>query len=322
MREVPAVEEPHEVQADEEHERVWERVAAVDIAKASGVVCTRLPDEDRPGRRKAHLRAVQATAKAVTGPGDCLRARQVQVVTLEPASDYRRAWFAAPEAAGLKVQLVSARPVKNAPGRARTGKKDAAWLARLTEKGLLQPSFVPPCEIRRLRELTRLRAGLAHGKSRYRARPGKLLERALVKVSAVLPALDTGTARAMTGALIAGQRDPKALADLAVGEARAERAGLAAALDGRREDHHSVQARILLDDTGALNRQTGQLTAQVSELISQIPAAWGTGADGAAGPRAGASPDSPVLPAAARPARSPAAGSSPPRRSSPGPARA
>lgn len=83
-----------------------------------------------------------------------------------------------------------------------------------------------------------------HDKSRYRARLEKLLERALIKISVVLPALDTDTARAMTGALIAGQRNPKALADLAIGKARARRAELAAALDGRREDHHSVQARI------------------------------------------------------------------------------
>jgi transposase len=196
------VEEPQEVQADEGHERIWERVAAIDIAKASGVVCTRLPDENRPGRRKTHLRTVQAMPKEIIELGGYLRARQVQVVTLEPASDYWRIWFVILEAAGLKVQLVSARSVKNAPGRAKTGKKDAVWLAKLTGKGMLQPSFIPPYEIRRLRELTRLRASLVHGKSRYRARMEKLLERALIKISAVLSALDTGTARAMIEALM------------------------------------------------------------------------------------------------------------------------
>jgi transposase len=112
------VEEPQEVPADEEHERVWERVAAVDIAKASGVVCTRVPDEDRPGRRKTHVWTVQATPKAVIELGDYLRARQVQVVTLESTSDYWRIWLVVLEAAGLRVQLVNARAVKNAPGRA------------------------------------------------------------------------------------------------------------------------------------------------------------------------------------------------------------
>ena len=87
------MEEPQEVLADEEHERVWDRVAAVDIAKASGVVCTRLPDEDRPGRRKTHVWTVQATTGAIIELGDYLRARQVQVVTMESTSDYWRIWL-------------------------------------------------------------------------------------------------------------------------------------------------------------------------------------------------------------------------------------
>ena len=82
------------------------------------------------------------------------------------------------------------------------------WLAKLTEKGLLQPSFVPPYEIRRLRELTRLRADLVRDKSRYWARLEKLLERAHIKISAVLSTLDTDSARAMIEALIAGSATP------------------------------------------------------------------------------------------------------------------
>jgi transposase len=294
------VEEPQQVQADEEYERVWERVAAIDVAKASGVACTRVPDEDRPGRRKTHVWTVTATVPAITELADHLRCHQIQVVTLESTSDYWRIWWVVLEAAGLKVQLVNARSVKNVPGRAKTDKKDAVWLAKLTERGLLQPSFVPPYDIRRLRELTRLRADLVHDKSRYWARLEKLLERALIKISAVLSTLDTDTARAMIEALIAGQRDPATLAELAIGKARAKRAELAAALDGRWEDHHSVQARILLDNIAALNRQIDQLTALISELISQIPAAQGIDADGSTGPEAGYGPGAPVLPAVAR----------------------
>jgi transposase len=294
------VEEPQEVAADEEHERVYERVAAIDIAKASGVVCTRVPDEDRPGRRKTHVWTVDATMSAVTELGDHLRARQIEVITLESTSDYWRIWHAMLEAAGLTVQLVNARTVKNVPGRAKTDKKDAVWLAKLTEKGLLQASFVPEYDIRRLRELTRLRADLVHDKSRYWGRMEKLLERALIKISAVLSTLDTDTARAMIEALIAGQRNPEILAELALGRARARRAELAAALEGRWEDHHSVQARILLDNIAALNRQAGQLTDLITDLISQIPAAQGVDADGSTGPDAGYGPGAPVLPAVAR----------------------
>jgi transposase len=293
------VEQPQEV-ADEDYERVWDRVAAVDVAKASGVVCTRVPDEDRPGRRKMHVWSVKATMGAVTELGDHLRCEGIEVVTLESTSDYWRIWHAVLEAAGLRVHLVNARSVRNVPGRAKTDKKDAVWLAKLTERGMLQPSFVPPYDIRRLREYTRLRADLVHDRTRCWARLEKLLERALIKVSSVASTLDTQSVRAMLEALIAGQRNPKVLADLAVGRMRAKRKELAEALDGRFEDHHGELARILLDQIDALTRQVSTLEEKISELIAQIPAAQGVDGDGTTGPDAGRGPDAAVLPAVAR----------------------
>jgi transposase len=204
------------------------------------------------------------------------------------------------EAAGLKVQLVNARSVKNVPGRAKTDKKDAVWLAKLTERGMLRPSFVPPPEIRRLREFTRLRADLVHERTRHWARLEKLLERALIKISAVASTLDTDSCRAMIEALIAGQRNPKAIADLAKGRLRPKRAALAEALEGRFEPHHGELARILLDQIDALTEKIDQLSDRVTELIEQIPAAQGVDADGATGPGAGTGPGAPVLPAVAR----------------------
>jgi transposase len=204
------------------------------------------------------------------------------------------------EAAGLKVQLVNARSVKNVPGRAKTDKKDAVWLAKLTERGMLQPSFVPPYDIRRLRDYTRLRADLVHDRSRHWQRLEKLLERALIKVSSVASTLDTQSVRAMLEALIAGQRNPKALADLAIGKMRAKRGELTEALNGKFEDHHAELARMILDQIDALTRQIDQLSARASELIAQIPAAWGVDADGATGPQAGRGQDAAVLPAVAR----------------------
>jgi transposase len=293
------MEQPREIQ-DEEHERVWERVAAVDVAKGSGVVCTRVPDEDRPGRRRTHVWTVPARTGAVTELGDYLRARQIQLVTLESTSDYWRIWFVILEAAGLKVQLVNARHAKNVPGRAKTDKKDAVWLAKLTERGLLRPSFVPPPEIRRLREFTRLRADLVHERTRHWARMEKLLERAQVKISDVASDLQLKSVRAMLEALIAGERNPKILADLAKGPLRRKRAGLIEALTGKFEDHHGELARILLDQIDALTAQIGQLDTRIGELIAAIPAAWGVDADGTTGPAAGTSPGAVILPAVAR----------------------
>jgi transposase len=204
------------------------------------------------------------------------------------------------EAAGLKVQLVNARAVKNVPGRAKTDKKDAVWLAKLTERGMLQPSFVPPHDIRRLRDYTRLRADLVHDRARCWARLEKLLERALIKISSVASTLDTQSVRAILEAMIAGQRNPKVLADLAIGKMRAKKKELAEALDGKFEDHHAELARMLLDQIDALTAQIDQLSARAGELIAEIPAAWGVDADGTTGPDSGREPDAAVLPAVAR----------------------
>jgi transposase len=293
------MEQPQEVE-DEEHERVYQRVAAIDVAKSFGVVCTRVPGDEPGGRRRVLVWSVPALMGAVTELGDHLRCEGIEVVTLESTGEYWRIWHVVLEAAGLKVQLVNARSVRNVPGRAKTDKKDAVWLAKLTERGMLQPSFVPPYDIRRLREYTRLRADLVHDRTRYWARLEKLLERALVKVSSVASTLDTQSVRAMIEALIAGERNPKVLAGLAVGRMRAKLKELAEALDGRFEDHHGEMARILLDQAGALTAQVAALDEKISALIAQIPAAWGVDADGTTGPGAGRGPGAAVLPAVAR----------------------
>jgi len=86
------VEQPQEVE-DEEYERVWDRVAAVDVAKASGVVCTRVPGDGPSGRRSMHVWTVKATMSAVTELGDHLRCQGIEVVTIESTSDYWRVWY-------------------------------------------------------------------------------------------------------------------------------------------------------------------------------------------------------------------------------------
>jgi transposase len=119
-------------------------------------------------------------------------------------------------------------------------------------------------------------------------------------VTSVASAIDTMSCRDMIEALIAGERSPRALADLARGKMRAKRKALTEALDGRFEDHHAVEARILLRHVDYLTRDIEDLTARASELITQVPAAWGIDADGTTGPGAGQEPDAIALPAVAR----------------------
>jgi transposase len=269
---------PEEI-PDAEHELVIERVAAIDVAKAFGKVCVRTP---RERRRVSKVWDVEATTGAVSELAAQLAEVGVEKVTIESTSDYWRIWYYLLEAAGLDVQLVNARDVKNVPGRPKTDKLDAVWLAKLTEKGLLRPSFVPPAPIRQLRDYTRLRVDLTRERSRYWQRLEKLLEDALIKLSSVASTLNTLSVRDMIEALIAGERDPRRLADLARGRMTVKRPALIKALDGRFDDHHAELARMLLDQIDTLNAQIATLTTRIDELL--VAAGPGEDDDGGAHP--------------------------------------
>ena len=285
---------------DQEQERVFERVAAVDVAKASGVVCLRLPHPAQPAGRRSQVWEVPATMHAVTELAGRLAAAGVQKVTLESTSDYWRIWFYVLEEAGLDVQLVNASQARNLPGRPKTDKLDAMWLARLTEMGLLRPSFVPPAEIRALRGCARARTRLTQDRTRCWARMEKLPEDALIKVSSVASKLTTLSVQDMIRAMIAGQRDPQVLAGLARSRMKAKHDALAEALAGMFTDHHAELAQLLLDQIAFLDTQIARLTMLIGEQLASIRAAWGIDADGATGPGAGTGPDAIALPAIAR----------------------
>ncbi len=285
---------------DQERERVHDRVAAVDVAKDSGMVCTRTPHPSRPGARRSTVWTVKARMGAVRALGRQLARDGIEMVTLESTSDYWRIWFFALEACGLAVQLVNASQAKNLPGRPKTDKLDAQWLARLTEMGLLRASFVPPKAIRDLRDYTRMRTRLTQERTRCFQRLEKLLEGALVKVSAVASTLTTISAQDMIKSMIAGQRDPHQLAALARGRMKAKHADLVEALDGMFDDHHGELAQLLLDQITSLDGKIAQLGARAAELAAAMPEAWGINADGTTGPDAGTGPDAPVLNAVAR----------------------
>lgn len=291
--------EPQEIE-DRGHEQVVARVAAVDVAKAPGVVCTRVPREGEPGRFTTKVWPVDATTGAILELADHLAGLGIEKVVLESTSDYWRPFFYLLEAAGLDVALVNARDVKNAPGRPKTDKLDAVWLAKLAGWGMLRPSFVPPPEIRQLRDYTRLRIDLTRERTRHWQRLEKLLEDALIKITTVASRIDTMSVRDMIESLIAGQRDPQRLADLARGRMKAKRAALVEALNGRFDDHHGELAAILLGQMDSLSSQIDALTARITELITAIPDAQGIDPDGSIGPHAGTGPDAAVLPALAR----------------------
>jgi transposase len=249
------------------------RVAAIDVAKDSGMACTRVPDESRPGKRTTTVWSVRARTSSIIELADQLAEQRIERVVLEATSDYWRPFYYLLEARGLTVWLVNARDVKNVPGRPKTDKLDAIWLAKLNERGMLRSSFVPPVEIRQLRDYTRLRADLTGERSRHIQRVEKLLEDALIKLSSVATNIMGVSARAMLAALIAGERDPRVLAELAKGRLRVKNPALIEALTGRFDEHHAELADILLGQIDSLTAQIEWLDTRAEQIIADIPAA-------------------------------------------------
>ena len=273
------MQEPEEVPS-EEHEELTERVAAIDVAKASAMVCTRVPHPAKPGRRLRKVWTLASTTNAIMELADYLADQGIERMVVESTSDYWRPFFDLLQARGLRVWLVNAHQVKNVPGRPKTDKLDAIWLAKLNERGMLHASLVPPQPIRQLRDYTRLRYDLTAERSRHVQRLEKLLEDALIKLSTVATDILGVSGRAMIEALIAGERDLKVLAGLGWGRMRVKHAALTEALTGHFDDHHAELARMLLDAIDAVTVQIDHLSVRIEALLAAIPAAGPGGAEG------------------------------------------
>ena len=247
-----------------------EYAAAIDVAKGSGMVCTRVPGS-RADRRRQKTWPVKATFNEVTALMDHLRAEGIQRLVLESTSDYWRIWYYLAEAAGLEAWLVNARDVKHLPGRGKSDKADCVWLCKLNERGMLRRSFVPPQPVRYLRALTRTRARLAQDQARHQARVEKILEDALLKISVVISDLFGVSGRRFLDALVAGERSPAALAALGDERLRATRAELAEALTGRFRDIHATEIAVHLRLIDAINAEITLLDEQIEQQLALVP---------------------------------------------------
>lgn len=198
-----------------------------------------------------------------------LLAEQVTHVAMEATGVYWRPVFhALAEADRLETVLCNAHHVKNVPGR-KTDACDAVWLAQLCEVGLLRGSFIPPTDIAAVRELVRYRKKLIEERTQ---RLRKVLEDGGIKLDSVASDAIGVSGRAMIEALIAGQRDPAVLADLAKGVLRKKIPEPTLALAGRFAQHHGLLCRLHLRHIDHLNDMIGTLDARVDEVITPFAA--------------------------------------------------
>jgi len=280
------------VESDDD-EQIIERVAALDIGKAEIVCCIRLPATDGGKRRVQEVSTHSTMVPSLCELANRLVELGVQRVVMEATSDYWRPPFYLFEAHGLDPWLVNAKDVKHLPGRPKTDRLDAVWLCKVAERQMLRPSFVPPADIRRLRDLTRYRADLVGVRTAEKNRVEKLLEDACIKLSVVASDIFGVSGRAMMAALIAGQRDPQVLATMARARMRVKIPRLEEAFAGLPlgtfDDHHRfllsrMLARIdaVSADIAAVEAEIGDHLAPFADAVARLDEIPGVGPDVAA----------------------------------------
>ena len=252
-------------------EVVHPRCAGIDISKRDAKVCVRIAGAAR--RRAAETVTTWGSMSGqILALRDHLAAEGVTCVVMEATGDYWKPfYYLLEDMPGAEVMLVNARHVKNLPGR-KTDVADATWLAQPGAHGLVRSSFVPPEPVRQLRDLTRARTAITRERSREAQRLEKLLEDAGVKLSAVAPDILGVSGRAMLEALIAGERDPARMADLAKRRMRSKIPALTEALAGRFTSHHAFLARVHLDLIDQHTAAITQVTARIEEAIAPFRA--------------------------------------------------
>src|SRR5215217_1750465 len=253
------------MQVETAEPEIIERVAALDVGKAEVMCCVRLPG---PGRqRMQEVRTVTTMTVALLALGDWLAALGVTRVVMEATADYWRAPFYLLEDR-FETWLVNAKDVRHLPGRPKTDRLDAVWLCQVAERQMLRASFVPPPAIRRLRDLTRYRVDLVAARTAEKQRVEKLLEDAQIKLSVVAGDIFGVSGRAMLAALVAGERDPKVLAQLARARLRAKLSLLEEAFTGFFTDQHAFLLAKMLARVDALDADLAELDTRIQELIA------------------------------------------------------
>ena len=245
-----------------------DRVCGIDIGKAGMAATIRVPSDKNPARRASETREFATTRRGVLALADWLRCWQVPAVVMEATSEYWKAVFYRLEAEGFECVLADARQVKNLPGRPKRDPSDSRWLAACFERGAVRSCFVPDPEFRVIRLHTRYRRDLTNERTREKNRTEKLLESAAIKLSSVVTDLHGVTGRDIMEHLIAGERNPKVLAQLARARARRKITELEHALDGA-EFFTARHAALLMTMLERIDRLTGDI-ARLSEVIEQL----------------------------------------------------
>lgn len=249
-----------------DEQQIIERVAALDIGKATLTCCVRVPGPS--GKRVQEVTTYSTMTRSLQLMADRLLELGVTRIVMEATSDYWKPPYYLLEAHGFETWLCNARDVKHLPGRPKTDVLDAVWLCKIAERQMIRPSFVPPPPIRKLRDLTRYRIALVADQSAEKNRVEKLLEDAQIKLSVVASDIFGKSGRAMLDALAAGERDPQTLAQMALSTLRRKIPDLQEAFTGYFTDHHAFLLRRMLGRIDTLAADIAAIEARIEEQIA------------------------------------------------------
>jgi transposase len=244
--------------------RLIERCAGLDVHRDTVAACVRLLGED--GQWREEVRTYGTTSRKLEAPRNLPSACGVAVVGMESTGIYRKPVYYMLEEY-FECWLPGAQHLHHVPGR-KTDVADAGWICELVQHGLVRPSFVPPRDIRELRDLTRHRRAVIEERGREVQRLHKVLEDAGLKLASVASKTLSISGRAMLEALCAGERDAEVLAELAKGRMRAKIPELREALAGRFSDHHAVIVGEMLARIDHADATVDRLSARIGEVAA------------------------------------------------------
>jgi transposase len=242
---------------------LYERCCGIDVHKKTVVACLITPGAG--GGPTKETRTYGTMTADLLEVLDWLVEAGCTHVAMESTGVFWKPLFNLMEGV-LEVYVVNAAHIKNVPGR-KTDVKDAEWLADLLRLGLLRPSFIPDRPQRELRELTRSRASLLRERSAEVNRLQKTLEGANIKLAGVATDVMGTSGRAMLDALVAGETDAAALAQLARRKLRDKIPQLERALQGQFGPHQRVLVAQQLAHIDSLNAIIDQVSAEIAERV-------------------------------------------------------
>lgn len=240
-------------------EAIVERCCGLDVGEATVTACLLVGRSEEKPRKT--LRTLGTVTRELIALRDWLIADRCTHVAMEATGVYWIPIFAVLEG-HFDITIANAQHIKAVPGR-KTDVKDAEWIADLLRHGLLKKSFVPPEEIRELRDLVRYRRKLIEGRTAERNRLLKFLEGANVKLASVVSDVFGASGMLMLRALITGEATPEEMAQMAKGRMRRKLRELELALEGRVQEHH----RFLL---GLQIRRLEQMEADIALVEARV----------------------------------------------------